>query len=139
MHITADNVHELLPAADQFNIEGIVFKCCKYLEENLTPDNCIGLRKYAKQYFCTKLEAAALSYILEQFETIIATTGDHEEYNELNCDEIEELLGYDELNIRSEEHAFEAIVKWIRVDFNLRTQYMSKTHLFVFTICVQLV
>ena len=44
MCITAENVHELLPAADQFNIEGIVFKCCKFLEENLEPENCIGVR-----------------------------------------------------------------------------------------------
>lgn len=42
--ITADNVYELLPAADQFNIDGIVFKCSKFLEESLTPQNCIGLR-----------------------------------------------------------------------------------------------
>ena len=42
--ITADNVYELLPAADQFNIDGIVFKCSKFLEASLTPRNCIGLR-----------------------------------------------------------------------------------------------
>ena len=131
VNITVDNVHELLPAADQFNIEGIVFKCCKFLEENLTPDNCIGLRKYAQQYFCTKLEEAALSYLLEHFETIIssATTGEHDEYNNLSCGELEQLLGYDELNIRSEEHAFEAVIQWIQFDEKQRPQYMSKSYI----------
>jgi len=123
--ITAENVHELLPAADQFNIEGIVFKCCKFLEENLEPENCIGVRKYAKMYFCTKLEEAALSYILEHFETIIANS-ESEEYNGLSCEELEELFGYDELNIRSEEHAFEAIVKWISIEPDSRSQDMTR-------------
>jgi kelch-like protein 10 len=128
VNITGDNVHELLPAADQFNIEGIVFKCCKFLEESLNPDNCIGLRNYAKQYFCTKLEEASLSYILEHFESIISTAsnGEHEEYNNLTCDELEELLAYDELNIRSEEHAFEAIIQWIQFDEKERIPYMTR-------------
>ena len=51
MCITAENVHELLPAADQFNIEGIVFKCCKFLEENLEPENCIGVRNVSSSKF----------------------------------------------------------------------------------------
>ena len=42
--ITAENVQELLLAADQFNIEGVVSECCKFLEENLEPENCIGVR-----------------------------------------------------------------------------------------------
>ena len=76
-------------------------------------------------YFCTKLEEAALSYILEHFETIIANS-ESEEYNGLSCEELEELFGYDELNIRSEEHAFEAIVKWISIEPDSRSQDMSK-------------
>lgn len=123
--ITADNVYELLPAADQFNIEGIVFKCSKFLEESLTPQNCIGLRRYAQTYFCTKLEEAALSYILEHFETIISNEN-NETYKDLSCVELEELFSYDELNIRSEENGFEAIVKWINQAPEQRQHYMCR-------------
>ena len=65
-------------------------------------------RRYAQTYFCKKLEQAALSYILEHFETIISNEN-NETYKDLSCEELEELFGYDELNIRSEENGFEAI------------------------------
>ena len=42
--VTAENVQELLLAADQFNFEGIVAECCEFLEEKLEPENCIGVR-----------------------------------------------------------------------------------------------
>ena len=54
------------------------------------------------------MEQAALSYILEHFETIISNEN-NETYKDLSCEELEELFGYDELNIRSEENGFEAI------------------------------
>ena len=82
-------------------------------------------RKYAKIYFCKELEEAALSYILEHFETIANSAS--EEFNGLDCQELEELLGYDELNVRSEEHAFKAIVKWISIDPASRSQNMSNS------------
>jgi len=113
--ITCDNVQELLPAADQFNIDGIVFKCCAFLEQCLDPSNCIGLRRYAQFYFCKALEEAALNYILQNFESIIMEKY-KDEFLELAAPEFAELLSYDELNIRSEEAAFEAIVQWIEHD-----------------------
>ena len=76
-------------------------------------------------YFCKELEEAALSYILEHFETIANSAS--EELNGLGCQELEELLGYDELNVRTEEHAFKAIVKWISIDPASRSQNMSKS------------
>ena len=82
-------------------------------------------RRYAQTYFCTKLEEAALSYILEHFETIIAAEN-NETYKELSCVELEELFGYDELNIRSEENGFEAIVKWINQAPEQRQHYMCR-------------
>ena len=44
VRICVENVQELFLAADQFNIEGIVSECCKFLKENLQPENCIGVR-----------------------------------------------------------------------------------------------
>lgn len=125
VRITAENVYELMPAADQFNIEGIVFKCCKFLEENLSPVNCIGVRQYAQMYFREQLADAALSYLLEHFETIIATE-ENEEFNMLTCEELVDIFDNDELNIRGEEHAFEAIVKWIGKDPDNRKTSMTQ-------------
>jgi len=54
--VMADNVERLLPAADQFHVLGLVKRCCDYLASGLDVDNCIGIRNFARTYFCNNLE-----------------------------------------------------------------------------------
>ena len=37
-------MQELLVTADQYNVIGIVAECCEFLEANLEPANCIGVK-----------------------------------------------------------------------------------------------
>ena len=57
--VTAENVERLLPAADQFHVMGLVRACCDFLLSKLDDDNCIGIRGFARQYFCRNLEKKA--------------------------------------------------------------------------------
>lgn len=45
LQVTVDNVEQLLPAADQFHVIGLVKACCDFLQRELTPANCIGIRR----------------------------------------------------------------------------------------------
>lgn len=40
--VNVDNVEQLLPFADQFEVLGIVQLCCQFLLQELRPDNCLG-------------------------------------------------------------------------------------------------
>lgn len=44
-NLNADNVEQLLPLADQFEVLGIVQLCCQFLLQELRPDNCLGKQK----------------------------------------------------------------------------------------------
>ena len=57
--VTADNVERLLPAADQFHVLGLVKRCCDFLAVGLDVDNCIGIRNFARTFFCNNLERIA--------------------------------------------------------------------------------
>ena len=57
--VTADNVERLLPAADQFHVLGLVKRCCDFLAAGLDVDNCIGIRNFARTFFCNNLERIA--------------------------------------------------------------------------------
>ena len=70
------------------------------------------------------MEEAALNHVLKHFRKIIKK-GASEEFNEVSGTELAELLSHDKLNI-SEEHAFEAIVKWISIEPDSRSQNMGK-------------
>lgn len=59
VHVNEDNVNELLPAADQFNVEGIVRECIEFLLRNMKTENCIGIWRLGIEYFLPTLKEEA--------------------------------------------------------------------------------
>lgn len=48
-NVNADNVEQLLPLADQFEVLGIIQLCCQFLLQELRPENCLGkVKMYIK-------------------------------------------------------------------------------------------
>jgi hypothetical protein len=46
--IDEDNVCELLQTSDYLCVPDIVQLCCDFLKNNLDPENCIGVMRYAR-------------------------------------------------------------------------------------------
>ncbi|XP_071775697.2 kelch-like protein 10, partial [Centroberyx gerrardi] len=70
--VTAENVEELLAAAGQLFFMGVVRACCQFLEEQLCPQNCIGIWKFVDAYYCPDMRRKAFLYILDHFEEVSA-------------------------------------------------------------------
>ncbi|XP_038635478.1 kelch-like protein 10 [Scyliorhinus canicula] len=115
--VTVENVERLLAAADQFNVLGIVRACCEFLESQLCLENCIGICKFADYYFCPELRHKAYMYILHHFEEIVKVS---EEFLELSAFELRDIIEKDELNVKQEDVVFDAILKWIAQDPDIR-------------------
>ncbi|CAJ0938359.1 unnamed protein product [Ranitomeya imitator] len=120
--INADNVENLLIAADYFNILDLLQQCSDFMINQLCPENSIGIYKFTEYYYCPKLHQKAYAYILHNFENIMNTS---DEFLELSATELKDLLEKDELNVKHEEAAFEAIIKWINYNPASRQQYIS--------------
>ncbi|XP_052248036.1 kelch-like protein 10 [Dreissena polymorpha] len=108
--VRPDNVEALLPAADQFNVMGVVKACCDFLTSELTPENCIGIYKFAKAYFCHNLERNSFRVLMQDFITVAK---DSSEFLQLTANELCDILSHDELNVRNEELVFDAVLRWI--------------------------
>uniref|UniRef100_T1IMJ6 Kelch-like protein diablo n=1 Tax=Strigamia maritima TaxID=126957 RepID=T1IMJ6_STRMM len=119
--VTSDNVEGLLPAADHFQISGIMQQCCQFLQTELRPDNCIGIHKFAKLYYCPELATAARRYILSNFRDV---AGHSPELLELGGDELTDILSDDELNCKREELVFETILRWVDNNEQERKRYL---------------
>lgn len=128
--ITAENVEELLPVADHLHIIGLVKACCQFLKANLTFENCIGIRNFARTYFCTQLDKDAMRFLLRNFQEICEKSS---EILSISLDEMIEILGHEELNVKTEEPVFETIIKWIDQDVTGR-----KRHIFPLLKCIRL-
>ena len=108
--ITDDNVERLLPAADEFHVVGLVKSCCKFLQRKLDSTNVIGIRNFARQYFCTELDDHAQGFLMENFSEVAKVSN---EMLNLNLNEMVEIVRSDNLNVKNEEVVFDAILRWI--------------------------
>lgn len=65
----------------------------------LHPKNCLGVRQFAETMMCTTLYDSANSFLHQHFVEVSVS----EEFLGLRTEEVLELVGCDELNIKAEE------------------------------------
>ncbi|XP_034403148.1 kelch-like protein 10 [Cyclopterus lumpus] len=107
--VTAENVQELLLAADQLNVMDVVQTCCDFLGEQLCTENCIGIFRVTDVVFSAELQHRAYRYMVDHFEEV----AHHEEFLHLSLQQLIDILERDDLNVRNESVAFEAVLRWI--------------------------
>lgn len=121
--ITPDNVEDLLAASDRFHIFGLLKECTDYLFEQIYPENCIGIYKFARFYNCEHLSCQAWKYIIRNFKEIVEKS---QEYLQLHVNDLKEILDDDELSVRNESEVFLSIQRWIDYDSRGRKEQYSK-------------
>uniref|UniRef100_A0A8C9SBC7 Kelch-like family member 18 n=2 Tax=Scleropages formosus TaxID=113540 RepID=A0A8C9SBC7_SCLFO len=130
-HVAIDqqNVQSLLIAASFLQLQNVKDACCSFLRERLHPKNCLGVRQFAETMMCTTLYDAANSFVHQHFAEVSMS----EEFLALQAEEVLELVGCDELNVKAEEQVFEAVLAWVRHDQGQREsrlpELLSKTRL----------
>ncbi|XP_061582031.1 kelch-like protein 10 [Cololabis saira] len=107
--VTEDNVRELLLAADQFNIDNVIRICYSFMEEQMCPENCIGIWQLTNTCFYPKLRSKAFHYITEHFEEVASC----EEFLQIPVEELTDIIEKDQLIVKQESSVFEAIIRWI--------------------------
>ncbi|XP_061180400.1 kelch-like protein 10 isoform X2 [Saccostrea echinata] len=108
--VTSDNIERLLPAADQFHVLGLVNHCCDFLMSQITAENCIGILRFAKNYFCPNLEKEAYRFLMINIADVIANSN---EFLQFDIEEVCHILSSDSLNVKNEKIVFDAVIRWI--------------------------
>jgi kelch-like protein 10 len=111
--IDEDNVCQLLQTSDYLCVPDIVQRCCDFLKYNLDPENCIGVMRYASW----QLESDARCYLMRHF---VKVSQQSEELLELPLEELQEIVGADELNVKNERIVWECVLHWIDHDTDNR-------------------
>ncbi|KAI8422354.1 hypothetical protein MSG28_006215 [Choristoneura fumiferana] len=76
-----------------------------------------------RRVFCYKLEADSRRYLLRYFVTV-ATQSD--EFLHLPLEELNSIILEDELNVKSEEVVWEAVLRWVNYEPDSRWQHTVK-------------
>ncbi|CAH2225821.1 kelch 35 [Pelobates cultripes] len=107
--IEEDNVEGILQASDMLHIYRLRDACVKFLENQLHPCNCVGIMKFADSFSIASLSEKSKKLMLEGFSEVSC----HEEFLELNQEELIEYLTNEQLVVTKEEVVFEAVMRWV--------------------------
>lgn len=75
---------------------GVKQACCEFLESQLDPSNCLGIRDFAETHSCVDLMQAAEVFSQKHFPEVVQ----HEEFILLSQGEVEKLIKCDEIQVQ---------------------------------------
>jgi len=87
-------------------LDEIQEKCCEFLKRQLDPSNCLGIRAFADTHSCRELLRIADMFTQHNFQEVMNS----EEFLLLPVSQLIDIIGSDELNVRSEEQVFSAVM-----------------------------
>ncbi|XP_063166873.1 kelch-like protein 2 isoform X2 [Candoia aspera] len=122
IRVTEENVQVLLPAASLLQLQDVKKSCCDFLETQLHPVNCLGIRAFADMHACTELLNKANTYAEQHFTEVVLG----EEFLSLGVEQVCSLISSDKLTIASEEKVFEAVIAWVNYDKDVRQELMAR-------------
>jgi len=116
LEISTDNAQEMLAAGCRFQYPAIVDACCKFLQSELHPSNCLGIHFFAQLHSCTELDDNAYKYALENFALLVQ----YDEFLELSIEKLMRFVSSDLIEVRNEETVYNAALRWIKFDLDER-------------------
>lgn len=154
--ITMETVLPLMQAASMLQYGRLFEACSSYLQDQLSPDNCLSMMRLSDIMNCDSLRRTAKEMAMERFSDISGS----EDLRELSLPELLGYLGDDGL-CAGEEQVFETLVSWVYHDpfsrrgavgdlfKKVRLRHIHPTYLFQFiandplilssTLCTELI
>lgn len=122
IRITEENVQYLLPVACILQISPVKKACCDFLQSQLDPSNCIGIKDFTEIYGCVDLAKAAEKFIFRHFLEVSQS----EEFENLTREQLIDFIRRDELYVKSEDEVLGAMLRWVTHDLQNRTQELKQ-------------
>lgn len=105
-----------MQAADLLLLTDLKTLCCEFLEGCIAAENCIGIRDFALHYCLHHVHYLATEYLETHFRDVSST----EEFLELSPQKLKEVISLEKLNVGNERYVFEAVIRWIAHDTEIR-------------------
>ncbi|CAL4095463.1 unnamed protein product, partial [Meganyctiphanes norvegica] len=110
------------PKACLLQMQEIQDVCCEFLKQQLHPSNCLGIRAFADTHSCRDLLRIADKFTQHNFQEVMES----EEFMELPVNQLMDIISSDELNVRSEEQVFSAVMAWVKYNVTDRRPFLAQ-------------
>ncbi|XP_028406547.1 kelch-like protein 20 [Dendronephthya gigantea] len=122
ININVENVQALLATSSLIQFHEVGELCCKFLETQLDPTNCLGIRKFVEAHGCTNFLESVDRFVLQKFKDVVKS----EEYNLLPGELLLKVLSSDDLNVNYEEEVYESVLKWVSFNISERSKFLPQ-------------
>ncbi|XP_016662997.1 ring canal kelch homolog isoform X2 [Acyrthosiphon pisum] len=119
--INKENVQVLLPAANLLQLEYVKGACAKFLQKQLDPLNCLGIRSFADLHNCLELFASSEEYIRKKFLDVV----NGEDFLSLPNEDLIKFISGNVLNA-PEEKVYECVIDWVKHRLNDRSDSLPE-------------
>ncbi|XP_068091042.1 kelch-like protein 38 [Hyperolius riggenbachi] len=119
--ITVENVFHLIHAASLLQYDKLLATCSEFLQDQMTPQNCLRMICLSDFFSCKTLKEKAKKMALQSFKEVSLS----EDLKELSALELLDYLGDDDL-FGEEEQVFEALMAWVKHDVQGRKGYLQQ-------------
>ncbi|XP_050060679.1 ring canal kelch homolog isoform X2 [Aphis gossypii] len=114
--ITHENVQFVLVAADLLQLDYVKQACVEFLQKQLDPSNCLGIKVFADLHNCIELWSNCEAFIKNQFLEVVKC----DEFLSLSSEEVIKLISCNDVNVPFEEKVYECVIKWVKHELNQR-------------------
>ncbi|KAF0759416.1 Uncharacterized protein FWK35_00018029 [Aphis craccivora] len=114
--ITQENVEFVLVAADLLQLDYVKQACVEFLQKQLDPSNCLGIKLFADLHNCIELLSNCEVFIKKQFLEVVKC----DEFLSLSSEEVIKLISINDIGVPLEEKIYECVIKWVKHEFNRR-------------------
>ena len=116
IQLTADNVERFVIACDVLHLNTLKTACESFMVKQVEPANCIRLWKLSALYQLKELQKHANRIMTSEFKSVAFV----DEFKELSCSELIELIKDDGVNVEDENVVFESVLRWVQHDIDAR-------------------
>ncbi|XP_060880188.1 ring canal kelch homolog isoform X2 [Metopolophium dirhodum] len=120
--VTEQNVMVLLQAANLLQLDFVKGVCTEFLQIQLNPSNCLGIKEFADFFNCMELSSSSEEYIKKNFLKVVEA----DEFLFLSSDQVINLISRDDINVPFEEKIFECVINWVKNDLDCRCDTLPK-------------
>ncbi|KAL4084271.1 hypothetical protein QTP88_028096 [Uroleucon formosanum] len=118
--VSEENVLVLLPAANILQLDFVNGACADFLQKQLDPTNCLGIKSFADLHNCTELLAKSEKFIKEHYLKVVKS----EDFLSLSVEDMFKLVFCNDRN--EPEQIYESVIIWISHDKLGRKHYLKQ-------------
>ncbi|XP_057311312.1 kelch-like protein 20 [Hydractinia symbiolongicarpus] len=120
LNVNIENVESILEHATLLQFSEVRKLACTFLEEQLDPVNCVGIRKFVNLHNCTWFLEVVDAFIKRHFMDVINS----EEFVSMPFDVLRDIISSNKVNVKCEEQVYNCVIKWVKHDPAKRKDYL---------------